>query len=132
MVQSEPSVSDALYASSQSVQAISLKAPTAEAEIVMTSQSQRNQEAHAGLSWSEGLGKYKLSKVITIAPRYVIKNSLSESISYREHGLAPKGRFSISPGERAFLHTVRSGENKLLTVAFSGLDTEWCGQQKVY
>jgi len=49
-------------------QPISLEAPSAESALSLRSNSSRN-ELQVGLSWSEGLGKYKLTKVVTLAPR---------------------------------------------------------------
>jgi vacuolar protein sorting-associated protein 13A/C len=92
---------------------------------VIPSQKQKSEEIHVGLSWTEGLGKYKLTKVITLAPRFLIKNNLSEAISFREHGVAPKERSVVDPGERCPLHFMRTGQEKLLTVAFPGLNAQW-------
>lgn len=103
----------------------SFEAPSAETELVVASQKQKSDEIHIGVSWSEGLGKYKLTKVITLAPRFLIKNNLSEVISFREHGVAPRDRSVIKPGERCPLHFMRGGQERLLTVAFSGLNAQW-------
>jgi len=107
------------------VQIISVEAPAAEIALAVSSRKQKSDEVHVGLSWSEGIGKYKLTKVITIAPRFLITNNLSEVISFREHGVAPRDRSIIQPGERCPLHVIRMGEEKLLTIAFSGLNTHW-------
>jgi vacuolar protein sorting-associated protein 13A/C len=93
--------------------------------LVVSSRKQKSDEIHVGLSWSEGIGKYKLTKVITIAPRFLLKNNLPEAISFREHGVAPRDRSVIKSGERCPLHVIRMGEGKLLTIAFSGLNTQW-------
>jgi vacuolar protein sorting-associated protein 13A/C len=104
---------------------ISFEAPAAETELVVTSQRQKADHIYTGLSWSEGLGKYKLSKVITLAPRFLIKNQLPETIAFREHGVAPKDRSLIESGERCRFQVLRSGDEKLLTVAYPGLNTQW-------
>ncbi|KAJ7706184.1 vacuolar protein sorting-associated protein 13 [Mycena rosella] len=109
----------------------SFEAPSAETELVVASQKQRTDEIHIGVSWSEGLGKYKLTKVITLAPRFLIKNNLSEALSFREHGVAPRERSIIKPGERCPLHYLRSGQERLLTVAFSGLNAQWSPPIKI-
>jgi vacuolar protein sorting-associated protein 13A/C len=96
------------------------------------SQKRKSEEFHIGVSWTEGLGKYKLTKVITLAPRFLIKNNLAESISFREHGVAPKDRSVIDPGQRSPLQIMRRGQEKLLTVAFSGLNTQWYGVPNGY
>ena len=104
-------------------QAISLDAPAAETELTNTLDN--TQEMHIGLSWTEGLGKYKLTKVITLAPRFLIKNNLSVAIVFREHGVAPRGRSTLEPGERAPIFAMRPGYEKLLTIALPGLDAQW-------
>jgi len=106
-------------------QLISLEAPAAETEVVVVSQRQKSEEFHLGLSWSEGQGKYKLSKVITIAPRFLIKNQLSEAIVFREHGVTPRDRSIVEPGQRCAFQVLRSGEEKLLTLAYPGLNAKW-------
>ena len=91
----------------------------------MLHQERRSDEIHAGLSWAAGLGKYKLTKVITLAPRFIIKNNVSQPLAIREHGVAPRGRAAMEPGERRPLHFLRVGEDKLLTVALPGLNAQW-------
>ncbi|KAF7306925.1 hypothetical protein MIND_00485000 [Mycena indigotica] len=103
----------------------SFEAPSAETQLVAASQKQKTDEVHVGISWTEGLGKYKLSKVITLAPRFIIKNNLSEAISFREHGVAPRDRSAVKPGQRCPLHFLRADQEHLLTIAYSGLNTQW-------
>ena len=91
----------------------------------MEHQSQRSDEIHAGLSWTEGSGKYKLTKVITLAPRFLIKNNTSQQLAFREHGVAPRGRSTIDPGERLPLNFLRVSDEKLLTIAVPGLNAQW-------
>lgn len=93
---------------------------------MVTSQKHRLEAFHIGLSWTEGLGKYKLTKVITLTPRFLIKNNLAEAISFREHGVAPQDRSVIEPGHRSPLLIMRMGQAKFLTVAFTGLNAQWC------
>ena len=102
-----------------------LEAPAAETSLVIPSETQKNEEIHVGISWSEGLGKYKLTKVITLAPRFVLRNNSHEPIAYREHGATPRGRGVLEPGERVPLHFLRTGDAKLLTLAFAGLNASW-------
>jgi vacuolar protein sorting-associated protein 13A/C len=102
-----------------------LEAPAAETELVVASQRNKSEEFHVGVSWTEGLGKYKLTKIITLSPRFLIKNTLEEPISFREHGVPPKDRSVVEPGQREALQMLRKGQEKLLTVAFSGLNTQW-------
>ncbi|KAJ4486135.1 vacuolar protein sorting-associated protein 13 [Lentinula aciculospora] len=104
---------------------ISVEAPAAEIALVVPSQKQKADEIHIGIYWTEGLGKYKLSKVITLTPRFILKNNLSETISFREHGVAPRENSVINPGERCSLHFIRASPAKLLTIAFPGLNAQW-------
>ena len=105
---------------------VSLETPSAETPLVVPSQKQKSDEYHIGLSWTEGLGKYKLTKVITLTPRYLLKNNLSEAITFRQHGVAPRERSVINPGERIPLHLLNGNkEEKLLTLAFPGLNALW-------
>ena len=110
---------------SNHLQIISFEAPAADTELAISSQAQKSEEIHIGLSWTEGLGKYKLTKVITLSPRFLIKNSLSEPICFREHGAAPRGRSTLAPDERTPFFAMRTGLQKLLTVAFPGLNAQW-------
>lgn len=103
---------------------VSLEAPTADTALAIPSQNQKNEETHVGLSWTEGLGKYKLTKILTLAPRFLIKNNLSEAMCFREHSVVPHGRSVLDPGDRVPLYTLRT-RDKLLTVAFPGMNNQW-------
>ncbi len=102
-----------------------MEAPAAETALVVASQTSKLDELHVGLSWGEGLGKYKLTKVLTLAPRFLVKNKLPEPIVFRVHGVALGDRSTLSPGERCPLTTLRAAPEKLLTVAFPGLNAQW-------
>ncbi|KAL0951191.1 hypothetical protein HGRIS_007919 [Hohenbuehelia grisea] len=98
---------------------LSFEAPAA--ETVMTIASQRA-ETHVGVTWSEGLGKYKLTKVVTITPRFLIKNDLGEPIAFRERSVGDM--VTVRPGQRHPLHTLRGAQEKLLTFKFGGLEND--------
>lgn len=102
-----------------------MEAPAAETEIVVVSQKQKADAFHIGLSWTEGIGKYKLSKVVTLAPRFLIVNQLTATITFREHGVSPPERTLIEPEQRAPLLVLRSNDEKLLTIAYPGLNAQW-------
>ncbi|KAF8622462.1 hypothetical protein AX15_006983 [Amanita polypyramis BW_CC] len=104
---------------------IGLDAPSAEAEIVAASQKRKTENIHIGLSWAEGLGKYKLTKVITLSPRFLLKNNLSEAITFREHGNMPRDNSILEPGARCALRVFRADSDKLLTITYPGLDAQW-------
>jgi vacuolar protein sorting-associated protein 13A/C len=107
------------------VQSISFEAPAAETELVVMSQKHKIDSIYVGLSWTEGLGKYKLSKVITVTPRFFIINQLSEAITFREHGVSPPERSAVGPGQRSAFLALRSRDEKLLTIAYPGLNAQW-------
>jgi len=85
------------------------------------------EEIHIGLSWAEALGKYKLTKVITLNPRFILVNRLNTNITFREHGGAARG--TIAPGEKSFMHFMRTSDEKLLTLAYPGLNARWYEEQ---
>lgn len=104
---------------------MSLEAPSAESELVLPSTKHKADELHLGLSWNEGSGKYKQTKIITLTPRFLIKNTLQEAIAFREHGNLPRDRHVVQPGERQAFMALRKGTEKLLTIAFPGLNAQW-------
>jgi vacuolar protein sorting-associated protein 13A/C len=106
-------------------QFVSLEAPAAETDLVIPSPRPKGDEIHIGLSWTEGLGKLKLTKIITLAPRFYLKNELTQAISFRQHGVAPQERSVVEPNQRFPLYNVRFGQEKLLTIAYPGLDAQW-------
>ena len=81
------------------------------------------EEIQVGLSWTEALGKYKLTKVITLNPRFILVNRLNTAIAFREHGGTARG--TVAPGEKSFMHFMRNNEQKLLTLAHPGLNARW-------
>jgi vacuolar protein sorting-associated protein 13A/C len=85
----------------------------------------KDTESHIGVLWTEGQGKYKLSKVITLTPRFLVKNKLGQALHFREKGMPPSERSLLQPGERSALQYTRRGREKLLTVAYSGLNARW-------
>ncbi|KAH6917385.1 vacuolar protein sorting-associated protein vps13 [Coprinopsis sp. MPI-PUGE-AT-0042] len=104
---------------------ISLEAPSAETEIAVSTQKNSPDRLFTGLSWSEGQGKYKLTKVIVLTPRFLIRNHLPFPIVYREHGVIPRERCVLEPQERGALRVIRSEGDKLLTIAHAGLNAQW-------
>ncbi|KAI5124698.1 hypothetical protein M0805_004304 [Coniferiporia weirii] len=105
-------------------QTIRFDAPSAEMSMVIPHESQKA-EIHVGLSWSEGTGKYKLTKVIELAPRFYVYNKLPQAVCFRELGAPPSGRSELFTGERSPMQFMRIDEHKLLTVAYPGLDAQW-------
>ncbi|KAF8640890.1 hypothetical protein AX17_000538 [Amanita inopinata Kibby_2008] len=104
---------------------ISVEAPSAEAELVAACQKRKSDDIHIGLSWTEGLGKYKLTKVITLSPRFLLKNNMSDAIIFRQHGEMPRENSILEPRARCPLRLFRADSEKLLTFAYPGLDAQW-------
>lgn len=82
-------------------------------------------EFHLGLSWTEGSGKYKLSKVIELSPRFIVYNKLSCPIVFREVGMAPSGQPELQSGSRSSMLGFKDNDRRLLTIAYPGLDAQW-------
>ncbi|KAG8691548.1 hypothetical protein FRC11_001538 [Ceratobasidium sp. 423] len=94
-----------------------------ETEIVM--RASKNEDIHVGISWAEGLGKYKLSKVVTLAPRFIVKNMTSRQLSFREHGVQLQSGSTLDPNGQSQLMHLRTGMDGLLTFAYTGLNAKW-------
>lgn len=101
--------------------------PSAEIYTVVPSVNGKS-EALVGISWTEGSGKYKLSKVVNLAPRFILNNKMGRSIKFRLHklhqdlnGIVPE----LAPGEKTSLIYFRPGDERLLTFAYPGLDARW-------
>jgi len=50
---------------------------------------------------------------------------LQEAIVFREHGNLPRDRQVLAPGERQAFMALRKNAEKLLTLAFPGLNAQW-------
>ncbi|CAD6889894.1 unnamed protein product [Tilletia caries] len=101
---------------------ISFEAIGSETEVVIPS-STKNEEIHLGLTVEDGLGKFKLSKVVKLKPRYLVRNNLDEPINLREAGAAEV--VTAEPGKRIPLHFLRVGASKQMTLAYPGLNNKW-------
>ena len=80
-------------------------------------------EMHVGISVAEGEGKYKLTKVVTVAPRFILKNKLSEDIQVREPGSS--GIMTIESGQLLPLKYIRASSEKQLCLCFPGVNNQW-------
>jgi vacuolar protein sorting-associated protein 13A/C len=91
-------------------------------DVVLPSATQ-NTEIHVGISIENGDGKYKMTKVVTLAPRFVLKNRMSEEISAREPGSSEL--MTLKPGELKALHFLQKSAVKQLCLCFPGLNNQW-------
>ena len=80
-------------------------------------------ELLTGVSVAEGAGKYNLTKVVTVAPRFVLKNKLKEQINIREPGSSTV--MKLNTGELLPLHFLRAAPEKQLCLCFDGVNNQW-------
>ena len=91
-------------------------------EIAVTAMD-RPEEIHLGMNVELGKGKYALTKVVTITPRFILKNNLSEDLNFREFG---SSNVTLLPaGERVPLRYLRQGQQKLLSLRLPGITSRW-------
>jgi vacuolar protein sorting-associated protein 13A/C len=91
-------------------------------EVVLPSSSGKS-ELHVGVSVTEGEGKYSLSKVVTIAPRFMLKNKIGEDIELREPGssdVIKMGNNDLLP-----MYFMRQVPEKQLCLCFPGVNNQW-------
>lgn len=83
----------------------------------------KNTEIHVGITVESGEGKYKMTKVVTLAPRFVLKNQMSEEINVREPGSSEL--MTLKPKALKALHFLQRGAAKQLSLCFPGLNNQW-------
>lgn len=91
-------------------------------EVVLPDRHGRS-EFHSGVTVAEGEGKYKMTKVVTIAPRFVLKNKINEDILVREPGSS--NVLNIKSGDLVPLHFLRQVAEKQLCLCFPGVNNQW-------
>ncbi|KAI1104805.1 vacuolar protein sorting-associated protein 13 [Jackrogersella minutella] len=92
------------------------------AEVVLPS-SRKDSEIHVGITVEPGEGKYKLTKVITLAPRFVVKNKIGEELVMREP--TSSKTMTLKPGALQPLHWLQRSATKQIALKFSGIDDQW-------
>ncbi|OCK84928.1 vacuolar protein sorting-associated protein 13 [Lepidopterella palustris CBS 459.81] len=80
-------------------------------------------EMHIGITVGEGEGKYKLSKVVTVAPRFIIKNKTKEDLNIREPGSSDW--MSLKNDDLLPLRFLRQGANPQLCLCYPGVNNQW-------
>lgn len=91
-------------------------------EVVFPDRQGRS-EFHSGVSVAEGEGKYKMTKVVTIAPRFILKSKLTEDLLVREPGSS--NVLQIGGGELVPLQFLRQVQEKQLCLCFPGVNNQW-------
>jgi vacuolar protein sorting-associated protein 13A/C len=110
-------VGDSNWSKPQSLDAIG-----STVEVVLPS-STKNTEIHVGISIENGEGKYKMSKVVTITPRFVLKNQMDEEINVREPGSSEL--ITLKPKALEGLHFLQKSSHKQLCLCFPGINNQW-------
>lgn len=93
-------------------------------DVVLPSSSKIS-EIHVGISVDEGEGKYKLTKIVTLAPRFILRSKLPEDLQIREPGTGSTETMTLKPGELLPLHFLKITEQKQLTFLFPGINNRW-------
>lgn len=91
-------------------------------EVVLPAANGRS-EYHSGVTVEEGTGKYKITNVVTIAPRFILNNKMSEDLVAREPGSSNVIR--LQAGELVPLHFLRQNAEKQLCLCFPGVNNQW-------
>lgn len=112
-------VGDSLWSQPQSFEAVG-----GVTDCVIPSTTKQT-EIHVGIQVDEGQGKYKLTKVVTLTPRFVLKSKLNEPLQVREPGAGSANIMTLEPGQLLPLHFLRATHNKQLTFLFPGLNNRW-------
>ncbi|KAI1733917.1 hypothetical protein F4680DRAFT_368242 [Xylaria scruposa] len=83
----------------------------------------KQSELHVGITVESGEGKYKLTKVVTLAPRFVVKNKVGEVINVRE----PRSSniMTLEAGALQPLYWLQRSQTKQIALCFPGMDNQW-------
>lgn len=82
-----------------------------------------NQESSLGISVKEGEGKYKLSRVVTIAPRYIVKNSFKDCLEINVVGSSETTK--LLQGSIVPLYNLPKIRRKQIRVRFMEHESAW-------
>ncbi|CAK9783702.1 putative late endosome to vacuole transport-related protein [Cutaneotrichosporon oleaginosum] len=113
-------------ADSRLSQPLSFEPSAADMQIVLPSEK-GDKNYYVGLSYTEGLGKYKLTKVITIAPRFLIKNLFKHAIQVRQTS-EPRPLAIVQPSEQKAIRFLGARDAMQLRIAFDtqdGAQLDW-------
>ncbi|GJN91455.1 hypothetical protein Rhopal_004478-T1 [Rhodotorula paludigena] len=77
-----------------------------------------SEEVRVGLKVQEGLGDYKITKVITLCPRFIVKNNFDSDLRLRE--LGSTNEVVVGAEKRHQVGFLRSGQAPQLVLSFPG------------
>ncbi|KAI0121317.1 hypothetical protein BJ170DRAFT_141833 [Xylariales sp. AK1849] len=83
----------------------------------------KSAEYHVGITVEAGEGKYKLTKVVTLAPRFVVQNKTGEELNLREPGSS--NIMTLQPGALQPLHALQRSPTKQLAMCYPGINNQW-------
>lgn len=83
----------------------------------------KNVEYHVGITVEAGDGKYKMTKVVTLAPRFVVKNKTGEELNVREPGSS--NIMTLQSGALQPLHALQRSHTKQLALCYPGMNNQW-------
>ncbi|KAJ1978459.1 Vacuolar protein sorting-associated protein 13 [Dimargaris xerosporica] len=78
---------------------------------------------HLGVSVEPGPGKFSRTRVVTITPRYMLKNMLDHSLNFREVG--SQHSRCLDANGRAPLHFLHQPRERQLSINFPGVNNLW-------
>lgn len=85
--------------------------------------SGRNSEVHVGITVESGEGKYKMTKVVTLAPRFIVQNKIGEDFNIREP--SSSDLMTLKAGQLQPLHFLQRNGVKQLCLCYPGVDNQW-------
>lgn len=91
-------------------------------EVIVPSASGKA-ELHVGVSVTEGEGKYNLTKVITVTPRFILKNRIGEELQLREPGSSDV--MKLKNNDLLPIHFMKQAPEKQLCLCFPGVSNQW-------
>ncbi|KAF1944820.1 vacuolar protein sorting-associated protein 13 [Clathrospora elynae] len=85
--------------------------------------SKARSDMHLGVSVAEGEGKYNLTKIVSIAPRFIVNNKVKEELLIREPGQSDW--MTLKEGELFPLRWLRQGGTPQLSLCYPGVNSQW-------
>lgn len=85
--------------------------------------SNRNSEVHVGITVEPGEGKYLMTKVVTLAPRFIVQNKTGEEMNIREP--SSSNLMALKTGQLQPLHFLQRSAVKQLCLCYPGVDNQW-------
>ncbi|MBE3109024.1 MAG: hypothetical protein IMZ46_00705, partial [Acidobacteria bacterium] len=111
-------IGDSEWSKPQSFEAIG-----STAEVVLPATGGGGTEMHIGIAVESGEGKYKMTKVVELTPRFIVQNKLGEDIQAREP--SSSGSLAVRAGGLQPLQFLQRSKIKQLCLCFPGLDNQW-------